>query len=250
MRLSRFSVCRRSRVAAGASRIGNHIGVDAGVLRCCVVFATWLLLGIVCASMKLSLYGGLLSRVSTVLEGFRVSLRVGTFSMSILASDLARFGLSEEACVVAERADVYCVSAAQDGRVMAEYFATGRVTTHLGGHAAPPEVDEKAVRRLVKASAKVRSAILHDKYYRNALLATGAPSLLVLAGELFASVIPRGTSRGTSRSLRSWIVRVIAIRSRSRFGISCLCVCLPVCRMARAVLRRLCSASTRRREVG
>ena len=123
--------------------------------------------------------------------------------MSILASDLARFGLSEEACVVAKRADVCCVSCAQDARQLAEYFAMGRVTTQLGGRPAPPVVDEQAIRRLVRASAKVRAVILHDVWFRNALIDTGAPSLLVFAGELFASVIPRRTSRGTSPCSRA-----------------------------------------------
>ena len=93
------------------------------------------------------------------------------------ASDLARFGLSPEACVFC--CVLRSLLSAQDGVQLEEYFAGGRLTMFLQGKPIP-EVDRGAILRLLKASRKVRSVVLEDTLFRHCFEKTGALSCLSL----------------------------------------------------------------------
>ena len=79
----------------------------------------------------------------------------------------------------------------------------------------PPEVDEKAVRRLVKASAKVRSAILHDKYYLSSQPeGSGVQTLHIY--ELVAGVLKQLLGGGETRFWEAVVEHLVRVEFQGR----------------------------------
>ena len=79
---------------------------------------------------------------------------------------------------------MHCLLSVQDGVKLEMYFAGGRLTSSAQGQPVS-RVDWRALKRLMKASPKVRAVVLEDGLFRHCFEKTGALLLFVLACGLF-----------------------------------------------------------------
>jgi len=146
-------------------------------------------------------------------------------SWASLPGDLAVFGLSPEACVIGRV--LCCLSSAQDGRRLRQYFARGRLTCFFEGQEAP-RVDWRAMRRLMQASELVRGAILEDGLYRHFVQDTENPSRNLMGYITQLERIEEVASL-TNVPLNDRDLVPLCLSARVRDGVTCVCACLCVC---------------------